>query len=187
MRKLMMFNQVSLDGYFTDATGDMSWAHADDPEWRDFGSENASGDAEFLFGRKTYQMMAAFWPTARARETMPTVAQAMNARRKTVFSRTMEQAPWHNSRVVKVDPTAEVRRMKAEPGPAILVMGSGEIVAQLTEAGLIDEFQFVTVPIVIGRGRSLFEGVTTRPRLQLTKSRTFVNGNVVNWYQAAAR
>jgi dihydrofolate reductase len=99
----------------------------------------------------------------------------------------MDQAAWQNSRVVRGDPPAEVRRMKAQSGPAILVMGSGEIVAQLTEAGLIDEYQFVTVPIVIGSGRSLFEGVTTRPHLQLTKSRTFANGNVVTWYQAATR
>jgi len=63
MRKLMMFNHVSLDGYFTDGNGDMSWAHSQDAEWLKFTSDNAGGEAEFLFGRKTYQMMASFWPT----------------------------------------------------------------------------------------------------------------------------
>jgi len=186
MRKLMMFNSVSLDGYFTDGNGDMSWAHSQDPEWQQFTAENAGGEAEFLFGRKTYQMMASFWPTPRALQTMPEVAKAMNATRKTVFSHTLTEATWQNSRLVKADMPAEVRRMKSESGPGILIMGSGEIVAQLTEAGLIDEYQIVTVPIVIGRGRPLFEGVTTRPRLDLTKSRTFANGNVVSWYRAGS-
>jgi dihydrofolate reductase len=187
MRKLMMFNNVSLDGYFTDGNGDMSWAHSqsEDGEWQKFSNDNAGGDSEFLFGRKTWQMMASFWPTPRALQTMPLVAKAMNERRKTVFSHTLTDAAWQNSRVVKGDLLAEVRRMKGESGPAILIMGSGEIVAQLTEAGLIDEYQIVTVPVVIGRGRALFEGVTTRPRPKLTKSRSFGNGNVVNWYQLA--
>ena len=183
MRKLMMFNHVSLDGYFTDGNGDMSWAHSQDAEWLKFTSDNAGGEAEFLFGRKTYQMMASFWPTPRALQAMPAVAKAMNETRKTVFSHSLTEATWQNSRLFKGELTGEVRRMKAEKGPGLLIMGSGEIVAQLTQAGLIDEYQIVTVPLVIGRGRSLFEGVTTRPRLNLTKSRPFANGNVVNWYQ----
>lgn len=184
MRKVMMFNSVSLDGYFTDGSGDMSWAHSQDPEWQRFTAENAGGEAEFLFGRKTYQMMASFWPTPQAAQMMPAVAKAMNQTRKTVFSRTLTEATWQNSRLVRGDLDGEVRRMKAESGPGILIMGSGEIVAQLTESGLIDEFQIVTVPIVIGRGRSLFEGVTTHPRVELTQSRSFANGNVVSWYRA---
>jgi len=82
----------------------------------------------------------------------------------------------------KGDLVSAVRRLKAQGGPGLLIMGSGEIVSQLTEAGLIDEYQVVTVPLVIGKGRSLFEGVTARPRLRLTKSRSFQNGNVVSWY-----
>jgi len=185
MRKVMMFNSVSLDGYFTDGGGDMSWAHSQDPEWQRFTSENAGGEAEYLFGRKTYQMMASFWPTAQARQMMPAVAKAMNETRKTVFSHTLAQATWQNSRLVKGDLADEVRRMKAEPGPGILIMGSGEIVSQLTEAGLIDEYQIVTVPLILGRGRSLFEGVSRRPRLELTQSRVFANGNVVSSYRSA--
>jgi dihydrofolate reductase len=68
------------------------------------------------------------------------------------------------------------------PGPGLLIMGSGEIVAQLTQAGLIDDYQIIFAPVVLGRGRSLFEGVTSRPRLKLTKTRSFQNGNVVGWY-----
>jgi dihydrofolate reductase len=183
MRSVAMFNSVSLDGFFTDGSGDMSWAHSQDPEWQQFTSANAGGEAELLFGRKTYEMMASFWPTPQALQTMPAVAKAMNAMRKTVFSRTLKEATWQNSRIAKGDLVSEVRRMKEEAGPDILIMGSGQIVAQLTQAGLIDDYQFVTVPLVIGRGRPLFEGVTARPRLRLTKTRSFSNGNVVSWYQ----
>ena len=109
---------------------------------------------------------------------------AMNETRKTVFSRTLSQPTWQNSTIAKGDLTTVVRRMKGESGPAILVMGSGEIVAQLTEARLIDEYQIVTVPVILGGGRSLFDGVSERHGLDLTKSRTFANGNVVSWYRA---
>ena len=181
-RKLLMFNQVSLDGYFTDAKGDMSWAHTRDEEWQRFTNENAGGEAELIFGRKTYAMMAGFWPTPQARQAMPEVAASMNRMRKYVFSRSLEKLDWDNSTVVKGDLASEVRRLKAQRGPGLLIMGSGEIVSQLTAAGLIDEYQVVTVPIVIGAGRALFEGVTTRPRFKLEKTRSFQNGNVVNWY-----
>lgn len=183
-RKLFMFNHVSLDGYFTDASGDMSWAHARDEEWQRFTNENAGGDAELVFGRKTYEMMAGFWPTPQAKQMLPEVATSMNRMRKHVFSRSLQRVEWENSTLMKGELLDEIRRLKAQPGPGLLIMGSGEIVSQLTEAGLIDEYQVVTVPMVVGRGRSLYEGVTTRPRLKLTRSRTFGNGNVVNWYLA---
>jgi dihydrofolate reductase len=184
-RTLSVFNNVSIDGYFTDEAGDMSWAHDMDPEWTKFMSTNASGDAELLFGRKTYEMMARFWPTKEAAQAMPDVARSMNRMRKTVFSHTLESADWENSRVAKTDLATEVRRMKSEAGPGLLILGSGEIVAQLTQAGLIDAYQLVVVPIVLGSGRTLFEGVTGRPRLKVTQTRAFRNGNVVGWYESA--
>jgi dihydrofolate reductase len=182
VRKLIMFNHVSLDGFFTDASGDMSWAHARDEEWQRFTNENAGGEAELVFGRKTYEMMAGFWPTPQAKQALPEVAASMNRMRKYVFSRTLQKVEWENSSLLTGDLAREVRSLKTQRGPALLIMGSGEIVSQLTGAGLIDEYQLVTVPLIVGRGRSLFEGVTTRPRLKLTRTRTFQNGNVVNWY-----
>jgi dihydrofolate reductase len=109
-------------------------------------------------------------------------AASMNRMRKYVFSRTLQKVEWENSSLLTGDLAREVRNLKTQRGPALLIMGSGEIVSQLTGAGLIDEYQLVTVPLIVGRGRSLFEGVTTRPRLKLTQTRTFQNGNVVNWY-----
>jgi hypothetical protein len=103
--------------------------------------------------------------------------------RKTVFSHTLKSAEWENTRVAQADLATEIRRMKSEPGPGLLIMGSGQIVAQLSQAGLIDAYQLVVVPIVLGRGRTLFEGVTGKPRLALKQTRAFPNGNVVCWYE----
>ncbi len=178
-----MFNSVSLDGFFTDEANDMSWAHSQDAEWSKFMSTNASGEAELVFGRKTYEMMARFWPSKEAAQAMPEVARGMNRMRKTVFSHTLKAADWENSRVAQADLATEIRRMKSAPGPNLLILGSGEIVAQLTQAGLIDAYQLVVVPIVLGSGRTLFEGVTGKPRLELTKTQVFSNGNVVCWYE----
>jgi dihydrofolate reductase len=180
----MMFNSISLDGFFTDG-GDVGWAHDGDEEWNRFTAQNASGEAEFIFGRKTYDMMASFWPTTEARQAMPAVADSMNRTRKNVVSRSLKSPAWENSRLLEGELIGAVRRLKQERGPNLLIMGSGEIVAQLTEARLIDDYQFVLVPVVLGRGRSLFDGVTGRPKLELKQHRAFRNGNVVVWYHLA--
>jgi dihydrofolate reductase len=186
MRKLIAFEHVSLDGFFVDAQGDMSFAHKQDPEWNEFSASNASGDGSLLFGRVTYEMMAGFWPTPAARETMPEVAEGMNTMPKVVFSRTLEKAAWKNTRLVKGDLVAEVRRMKKDTGPGIAILGSGSIVSQLTQAGLIDELQIVVNPVVLGKGRTLFEGVGQNIALKLVGSRAFGNGNVVLRYEPGA-
>jgi dihydrofolate reductase len=116
MRRLAVFNNLSLDGYIADESGDMSWAHKQDPEWLAFTSENASGEAEMLFGRMTYDLMVGFWPTPQAREAMPDVARAMNETPKVVFSRTLEKAAWQNTRLVKGDLVNEEARKLVSRG-----------------------------------------------------------------------
>src|SRR5262249_7780399 len=115
MRTLSVFNSISVDGYFAAADGDQAWMHRadDDAELGDFVTRNASGGSELVFGRKTYEMMASFWPTPLAARQLPAVAEGMNAAPKLVFSRTLERATWKGSQVVKGDPVAEMRRLKA--------------------------------------------------------------------------
>ena len=185
MRRLIVFNQVSLDGYFTDDKGDMSWAHKSDPEFNAWTEENAKGGGTLLFGRITYEMMASFWPTPAALETMPVVAKQMNDLPKVVFSRTMDKATWQNTKLVKSGLVDEVRRMKKEIGDGMVIMGSGTIVSQLAQAGLIDEFQIVVNPIVLGKGRTMFDGVKDRLNFKRTSTRTFGNGNTVLCYEPA--
>jgi dihydrofolate reductase len=160
MRRLGVFNHVSLDGYFVDAAGDMSWAHQnDDPEWAEFTIENASGGGALLFGRVTYEMMAGYWRTAQASEAHPEVAEGMNQMPKVVCSRTLREAAWPNTRIIKGDIAAQLRAIKDEPGPDLVILGSGTVVAQLAQAGVIDHYQVVVNPIVLGAGRTMFAGV----------------------------
>jgi dihydrofolate reductase len=186
MPKIIVFNQVTLDGYFVDMNGDMSWAHKNDAEWNAFVADNAKGDATLLFGRITYELMAGFWPTAEAMKSMPVVAERMNALPKVVFSRTLDQASWNNTKLVKSDMVAAIRKMKKEPGNDMVIMGSGSIVSQLTQQGLIDEYEVVVNPLVLGRGRTMFEGVKEKLNLKLIKTRSFSNGNVFLCYEPEA-
>jgi len=186
MPKLVVYNSVSLDGYFTDTHGDMSWAHKRDPEWQAFVSENASGGGQLLFGRVTYDLMASFWPTPLAAQSNPIVVERMNNMPKFVFSTTLDKASWNNTTLLKGDLPTQVRRLKRQPGPNIVVMGSGSIVAQLAVAGLVDEYQLVLNPLVVGDGRTLFEGVKKKLPMKLARSRAFGNGNVVLFYEPAA-
>jgi dihydrofolate reductase len=185
MPRIIVFETVSLDGFFTDLNNDISWAHdgGDDAEWREFVAGNASGGGVLLFGRVTYQMMESFWPTPMAAAQMPVVAKRMNEGQKVVFSRTLKTVSWQNTRVVSNDLLTEVRRMKKEPGPGIAILGSGSIVAQLAKERLIDEYQLVVAPVVLGAGRTLFEGIGDRRRMKRTETREFANGNVVSYYE----
>jgi dihydrofolate reductase len=187
MPKLVVYNSMSLDGYFTDANGDMSWAHKQDPEWQAFVAENARGGGQLLFGRITYDLMASFWPTPHAAQSNPVIAERMNSLKKYVFSTTMDQASWSNTTLFKGDLGSEVRKLKQAPGPDIVIMGSGSLVAQLADAGLIDQYQIVLNPLVVGSGRTLFEGVKRKLPLKLAKSRAFGNGNVVLFYEPVAQ
>ena len=186
MRRIIVFNQVTLDGYFVDMNGDMSWAHKNDAEWNAFVADNARGDATLLFGRITYELMSGFWPTPHAIESMPTVAAGMNRMPKVVFSRTLDHVSWNNTKLVKGDMLPEVRRMKEETGESIVILGSGTIVSQLAREGLIDEYEVVVNPVVLGKGRTMFEGVEEKLNLKLTKTRAFDNGNVFLCYEPAA-
>jgi dihydrofolate reductase len=185
MRKLSVFNSVSLDGYFTGENGDLQWAHDAKPD-KKFGAfveKNAKEGGELLFGRKTYDMMVKHWPTAEARKSDPVVAERMNNLPKVVFSRTLDRADWNNTKVVKGDLATEVRKMKEAPGDDMVILGSGSIVSELTKAGLIDEYQFVVIPVVLGKGRTMFEGVSEKVPLKQTQSKSFDNGNVFLSYE----
>ena len=109
---------------------------------------------------------------------MPVVAKRMNSSRKVVFSRTMDKAAWSNTRLVKEDLPGEIRRLKKEDSQGLVIFGSGSIVSQLTEQALIDEYQFIVIPIVLGKGRSMFAGIKARLPLKLNQTRSFANGNV---------
>jgi dihydrofolate reductase len=176
---------VTLDGYFAGPNGDLSWAHEEnrDPDWNAFVEGNASGESRLLFGRVTYDMMNGYWPTPAAAQNDPVLAERMNNSPKVVFSRTMEKPTWKNTTLIKGDIVDAVRALKSDGGLDMAILGSGSIASQLAQAGLIDEFQLVMFPMVLGDGKQLFDGVGKRLDLQLKKTRTFANGRVVLFYE----
>ncbi len=188
MQKLIVFNNMSLDGYFTDAQSSMTFAQngKKDPEWDAFVAGNAGGGGMFVFGRITYEIMAAFWPTPAATSSMPKVAATMNNNPKVVFSRTLKKADWNNTKILKGDLLEEIRKLKAGPGEGAVIFGSGSIVSPLSQARLIDEYQLIVVPLVLGKGRTMFEGIKANLPLELVGSRAFKNGNILLRYIPAA-
>jgi len=170
---------------FTGVDGDFSWAHSgnEDAEFNAFVAENASGGGQLLFGRITYELMASYWPTSTAIKNDPIVAEGMNRMPKVVFSRTLDKLSWSNTKLVKGDMAMAIRKMKQERGEGMAILGSGSIVSQLAPERLIDEYQVVVNPVVLGKGRTMFDGVKEKLNLKLTKTRTFGNGKVFLCYE----
>lgn len=181
MRTLKVFESISVDGYFSDPHGDMSFAHAvpPDPEFAAWVGQNASGDGELMFGRKTYEMMFSFWASELAAQQMPDAARGINAAKKYLASKTVVPT-WNNTQLLAGDLIDAVIALKAQPGPPIVILGSGSIALQLGDAELVDEYQFVVIPTALGAGRTVFRGGR---KLCLTEQRTFKNGNVVLSYR----
>lgn len=188
-RKLSVFENISLDGYFTDILGDMGWAHEEhrDEEFAKFTASNAAGGGALLFGRVTYETMQGFWTTEQAHDAMPTVAKMMNELPKYVFSRTLKTADWNNTTLLHGEPAAEVVRLKNQDGGDITVLGSGTIVSQLVQARLVDNLSFILCPMILGGGRTLFSKLTERRALKLEKSRVFDNGKIFLSYAISER
>jgi dihydrofolate reductase len=185
MPAITSFISLSLDGCYADADSDMSWAHSQDPEQQAFTNNNAKGGGRLVFGRTTYDMMSAFWPTPAAAQMMPEVAKHMNAMPKIVFSRRMKSADWTNT-TVKSDLVADVKKLKAGSGPDMAILGSGGIVAQLIEAGLLDELQVMLIPVSLGGGKKLLDPVKRQIGWKTTETRHFKgNGNVFIRYRPA--
>jgi len=154
MRPLIMWNLVTLDGFFE---GAKSWDLAfHETVWGDelerISIDQLRGADCLLFGRTTYEGMAAYWAKATG-----TVAELMNGIRKVVFSRTLARADWNNTRLVAGPAEEEVSRIKGEPGKDILIFGSANLTDSLSRRGLIDEYRIGLVPVVLGVGNPLFK------------------------------
>jgi len=194
MRRIVTFNNVSADGYFSAADGGLQCAVPDDEIYK--AAAERPGIDTMLFGRRTYEMFESFWPHALddsagpadphdARRRSPAVRNQaiwINETVKVVFSRTRKEVTWKNSRLLHELNPEEIAAMKNQPGQDMIIFGSGSIVSQLTEHGLIDEYQFVVAPVLLGNGRSLISGVAKSLRLDLLEARPFASGNVMLRY-----
>jgi dihydrofolate reductase len=181
MRDVIVFDAITLDGFFEGPGNDLSWHQVDD-EFNEFAWEQIRACDTIMFGRKTYELMASYWPTAESAADDPVTAGLMNTCPKIVFSRTLKEAAWHNTRLAS-NAIDEVRRLKGQAGKPLIIFGSANLNAGLTAAGLIDEYRLLVMPVVLGKGTPLFQQVKSQLNLNLTGTRIFKNGNVLLTYQ----
>ncbi|MEW2913760.1 dihydrofolate reductase family protein [Leisingera sp. JC11] len=139
------------------------------------------GPVSFLFGRKTYEAFAAHWPAISG----DPMADLLNGAEKYVASRTLNDAGWQNSRVLKGDAVTEVQRLKEQEGPRLQVHGSGELIAALLAQGLVDELRLAIFPRVLGAGRRLFGAGTPPSGWALKQASATGNGVQMNLYRRA--
>ena len=182
MRKLTVFNFLTLNGFYKGPHDDISW-HVHGSEEAEFAAEGAKSESMLLFGRKTYEMMAGYWPTPEASKNAPAVAEGMNKSEKIVFSKTLKKVEWHNSRLMTGNIVEEIKKMKQTPGHDMTILGSGSIISQFAEVGLIDLYQFMVDPVVLGEGTSIFDGVSQTLNLKLVSTKSFKSGVVLLAYE----
>lgn len=182
MRKLFVFNLVTLDGYFEGPKRGIDW-HNVDAEFNEYAVEMLNSMDTLLFGRMTYELMASFWPTPDAIKNDSIVAEKMNSLPKIVFSKTLNKVAWRNTRLLKDNIEEDIKKMKKLPGKDMALLGSGSIMSDFAQRGLIDEYRIMVNPVVLGHGNPLFKGIKDRLNLKLTKNRTFKSGNVLLYYE----
>jgi dihydrofolate reductase len=178
---LKSFTFISLNGYYKGPDEDIGW-HVHGEEEGKYSLESLQSGDILLFGRKTYEMMAAFWPSPAAHEAFPEVADGMNRAEKLVVSRSLKSLDWYNSRLLKENWMQQLSGLKQNAGRDITLLGSGSILTQLTEEKLIDEYQVMIDPVVIPSGTSLFNYLARQINLKLVHSRIFRSGVILLYF-----
>jgi dihydrofolate reductase len=182
MRKVIVSNLVSLDGFISGPNGEIDW-FSWDKELENYSKEQLGSMGTILFGRVTYELMASYWPAATAATDDQMIIDAMNNLPKVVFSRTLDKVEWKNSRLVKENIAEEITKLKAQPGKDMVIYGSGSIVSALARAGLIDEYRIFVNPVVLGGGNPLFQDIKSKLNLKHLNTKTFGSGLVLICYR----
>jgi dihydrofolate reductase len=194
-----MFNRVTPEGYFSGTDGNLNWAVPEE-ELETAATQAMSGTGAILFGRRTYEMFESFWPTVldqspdapdphtphRRSPELRAMATWINDAEKLVLSRSRKNFAWKNSRLLGEFEPGAIRELKSGTGSDFMIFGSGSIVSLLTQHGLIDEYQFVVSPSLLGSGKPLFSSGLPQLRLTLREARAFPNGNVRLTYAPAS-
>jgi dihydrofolate reductase len=186
MRKIITTTWITLDGFIAGPKGEMDWVIVDE-EMGTYEYDIVSAADTLFLGRVTYESFAGSWPNVpdnpNASEGEKAYARRLNAMHKIVFSSMLPGAKWNNSKLVKEVLPEEIAKLKQEPGGDMLIYGSASIVRTLTNHGLIDEYQLLVHPVILGGGKALFQDIRGRRKLKLFKTRTFPSGVVGLYYQ----
>ena len=179
MRDLILSNMVSLDGYFEDPAGGLDWFAADE-ELEEHLRELHEEVGGYLYGRRTYLGMEAYW-----RSADHWIAEFMHHVPKVVVSRSLDRVDWHNSRIIR-DVPGEVTKLKEGPGKAIFVAGSAQLADSLIRHGLVDEYRVMVNPVLLGGGTPLFKDGFDRQPLRLVAQRQLRSGLLILRYRPQA-
>lgn len=182
MRKIIVSNYMTLDGFFSGPDGEIDWFVWVD-EIAEYARDLISSIDTILFGRVTYELMERYWPTADSAGEDPVIIDAMNALPKIVFSQTLDRVEWNNSRLVREDIPEVVSNLKQQEGRDIVVYGSGSIVSALARHGLIDDYRIFVNPVILGNGKPLFKHLNERLNLRLLNTKAFICGVVLLHYE----
>ncbi|WP_446220069.1 dihydrofolate reductase family protein [Micromonospora sp. IBHARD004] len=177
---------TTVDGYYEGPNQEFDWPVVDD-EFNEFSERQLDEADMLLFGRVTYEGIAAYWPTGAAQEDGPRVAARMNGLSKIVVSRSLDKAEWASKQLVKGGVAEQINELKRQPGKDIAILGSPSLTVSLLQLGLVDELRIMVTPVALGDGRSLVRTADERFSLKLLKTREFRSGNVLLTYQPAAR
>jgi dihydrofolate reductase len=190
MGRLTAFVHVTIDGFFAGPHGEIDWFKSiqKSDDYDAYTHEAAGSGDTLVFGRTTYEMMKSYWPTSEAIRQDTRMAEVVNHSPKIVFSKTLKDAAegpnWKNVTIVHEIQPDSVRKRKEQSKGDLTILGSGTIVQQLSNLGLIDEYTLVVVPVVLGAGKHLFDGVK-QTNLALVESRAFKNGLTILRYRPA--
>jgi dihydrofolate reductase len=184
VKKIILQLSVSLDGYIEGPSHELDW-HLVDDEFNAYAVEVLEKSDVLIMGRKTYDLMAGYWPTATDND--PVVKEKMNRTPKLVFSRTLTTVAWENSRLASGSIPEEVARLKKVPGDGQLWVGGSSLAASFLEQGLIDELRIILTPVLLGGGITLLDGIKKRHPLRLLSTRKFSSGCVAMIYEPTLR
>jgi len=181
MRKLIVSNLMSLDGFFEGSNHELDW-FVIDADFLEYARTLLGEAAALLFGRRTYEHMAAHWPTAPADE----IAYKMNHLPKFVFSGTLDKAEWNNTTLVKDGYAEEILKLKQQDGKgALVILGSAMLASHFLQYGLIDEYRVILNPVLLGHGQPLFPDLRNKFSLKLTRTKPLASGVIVLYYEPA--
>jgi dihydrofolate reductase len=188
MRRVIVSNSISLDGFASGPNGELDWfAYKGFLKGTELGKYTRtllSSVDSILLGRQTYEEFSSRWPTRT--DDDPVITERMNNLPKFVFSRSLKQVAWGNwgtAKLVKEDAATALNKMKKEPGKDMVILGSFTLVSALMKAGLIDEYQLLVYPVVLGKGRPEFKDLNERYSLNLIDVKQFKSGAVELVYQ----
>jgi dihydrofolate reductase len=182
MRKVILFNMMTIDGFFEGPNREIDWYNVD-TEFNDFAIEQLDNAGMLIFGRITYELMAGYWPRAEAIENDPIVAGKMNSLPKTVFSTKLKRSDWSNTIIINGNIEENISAMKQDLTKDIFIFGSSDLASEFRRLDLIDEYRIMINPVILGSGKPLFKEKDGKQNFRLLRTILFKSGNILICYQ----